>query len=175
METSVSPEKPVLRTALVYGVGAGVICALWIVGLYWAGNNPYGPKRLMAIFVPPIAVLLGQWKLRQYYKPDGPGLLRSVGTGLLITFFASVVSGASVYTFARSTGPEPIARHLAEMRHLLEQAKPMFLKEKSGRKQYEQAYRNLAFSAQDLATDDYVRKFLVGLLISIPGGIFLRK
>jgi hypothetical protein len=61
------------------------------------------------------------------------------------------------------------------MRQLLEQAKPMFLKEKSGRKQYEQAYRNLAFSAQDLATDDYVRKFLVGLLISIPGGIFLRK
>lgn len=51
----------------------------------------------------------------------------------------------------------------------------MFLKEKNGRQHYEQAYRNLAYSAQDLATDDYVRKFLVGLLLSIPGGIFLRK
>lgn len=129
----------------------------------------------MAIFVPPIAVLLGQWQLRQYFKPEGPGLLRSVGTGLLITLFASVVSASSVYAFARSTGPEPIARHLTEMRQLLQQAKPMFLKEKNGRQHYEQAYRNLAYSAQDLATDDYVRKFLVGLLLSIPGGIFLRK
>lgn len=175
MESTVSPEKPVLRIALLYGVSAGVLCILWVVGLYFAGNNPYGPKRLMAIFVPPVAALLGQWKLRQYFKPDGPGLLRSIATGLLITLFSSVVSASGVYAFARSTGPEPIARHLKEMRRLLEQAKPMFLKEKSGRQQYEQAYRNLAFSAQDLATDDYVRKFLVGLLISIPGGIFLRK
>jgi hypothetical protein len=175
LEASISPEKPVLRTALLYGAGAGIVCILWVVGLYLAGNNPYGPKRLMAVFVPPIAVVLGQWRLRRYFKPDGPGLLRSIGTGLLITLFASVVSATGVYTFARSTGPEPIARHLAEMRHLLDQAKPMFLKEKNGRKQYEQAYRNLAYTAQDLATDDYVRKFLLGLLISIPGGIFLRK
>jgi len=148
---------------------------LWVVGLYLAGNNPYGPKRLLAIFVPPIAVVFGQWKLRQYYKPDGPGILKSIGTGLLITFFAAVCSAGGVYAFARVTGPEPIARHLVEMRQILENSKPMFLKEKNGRKQYEQTYRDLAYSAQELAADDYIRKLLLGVLLSIPGGIFLRK
>ncbi len=165
----------VLRTALLYGAGAGLLCALWIVGLYFTGNNPYGPKRLMAIFFPPVAVLLGQWNLRKYFQPDGPGILRSVGTGLLIAFFAAVLSAGSVYAFARLSGPEPIARHLTEMRQLLEQGKPMFLKEKNGRQQYEQTYRNLAYNAQGLASDDYVRKLLLGILLSIPGGIFLRK
>ncbi len=32
----------------------------------------------MAIFVPPVAVLLGQWKLRQYFRPEGPGMLRAM-------------------------------------------------------------------------------------------------
>jgi len=129
----------------------------------------------MAIFVPPVAVVLGQWKLRRYYKPEGPGILKSTGTGLLIALFAAVVSAGGVYTFARVTGPEPIARHLVEMRHLLEQSKPMFLKEKNGQQQYESTYRGLAFSAQGLAADDYMRKLIVGVLLSIPGGIFLRK
>lgn len=175
MEDSVSPTKPVLRTAVLFGVGAGVVCAIWVVGLYLSGSNPYGPKRLMTIFVPPVAVLLGQWQLRRYLKPKGPGILKSIGTGLLIALFTAVVSAGSVYTFARVTGPEPIARHLTEMRRLLEQSRPMFLREKNGRQQYEQTYRGLAFSAQGLAADDYVRKLIVGLLLSIPGGIFLRK
>lgn len=129
----------------------------------------------MSIFFPPVAVLLGQWALRWYFKPDGPGILRSIGTGLLIAFFSAVFSAGSVYAFARATGPEPIARHLTEMRRLLEQGKPMFLKEKNGRQQYEQTYRNLAFTPQGLAADDYMRKLIVGILLSIPGGIFLRK
>lgn len=175
VEDSVSPAKPVLRTALLFGASAGVLCAVWVIGLYLSGSNPYGPKRLMAIFVPPVAVLLGQWQLRRYFKPEGPGILKSVGTGLLIALFTAVVSAGGVYAFARATGPEPIARHLTEMRHLLEQSRPMFLKEKNGRQQYEQTYRGLAFSAQGLAADDYMRKLLVGVLLSIPGGIFLRK
>lgn len=175
VEDSVSTTKPVLRTALLFGVGAGLLCVLWIIGLYLSGSNPYGPKRLMAIFVPPIAVILGQWQLRRSFKPEGPGILKSVGTGLLIALFTAVVSAGGVYAFARVTGPEPIARHLTEMRQLLEQSRPMFLKEKNGRKQYEQTYRGLAFSAQGLAADDYMRKLIVGILLSIPGGIFLRK
>jgi hypothetical protein len=175
VEESVSSTKPVLRTALLFGVSAGVLCILWVVGLYLSGSNPYGPKRLMAIFVPPVAVVLGQWQLRRYFKPEGPGILKSIGTGLLITLFTAVVSAGGVYAFARITGPEPIAQHLTEMRQLLKQSRPMFLKEKNGRQQYEQTYRGLAFSAQGLAADDYMRKLIVGLLLSIPGGIFLRK
>lgn len=129
----------------------------------------------MAIFIPPIAVLMGQWKLRQYYKPDGPGILKAIGAGLLITLITAVISAGSVYAFARITGPEPIVRHVAEMRQLLEAGKPMFLKEKNGRQQYERTYRSLAQTPQDLAADDYKNKLLFGLLMSIPGGIFLRK
>lgn len=164
-----------MRTALLYGAGAGALCILWVLGLYWTGNNPYGPKRLMAIFVPPLTVLLGQWQLRRYFQPEGPGLLRTVGAGLLITLVTAVVSAGGVYGFARVAGPAPIARHLAEMRQLLAQTKVQFIKQKDGLRRYEETRRNLAYSPEDLATDDYKNKLLFGFLMSIPGGIFLRK
>ena len=147
----------------------------WVVGLYLTGNNPYGPKRLMAIFFPPIAVLLGQWHLRRSFQPDSPGILRSIGVGLLITLITALLSAGGVYGFARQTGPEPIARHVAEMRELLERGKPMFLKQKNGQQQYEQTYNNLAQTPLDFASDDLFKKLLFGFLMSIPGGIFLRK
>jgi hypothetical protein len=44
LEASISPAKKVVRTALLYGAGAGVVCIAWIIGLYLSGNNPYGPS-----------------------------------------------------------------------------------------------------------------------------------
>jgi hypothetical protein len=61
------------------------------------------------------------------------------------------------------------------MRELLERGKPMFLKQKNGEQQYEQTYNNLAQTPQDFAADDLFKKLLFGFLMSIPGGIFLRK
>lgn len=152
-----------------------MVCIAWVVGLYLTGSNPYGPKRLMAIFFPPIAVLLSQWHLRRYFQPDGPGILRSIATGLVTTLITAVLSASSVFILAEVTGPEPIQRHLAEMRRLLEQTKTEFIKRKNGKQQYEQTLRNLAHTPKDLAADDYKNKLLFGLLMSIPGGIFLRK
>lgn len=175
LETTTAPTKPVLRTALLYGGITGLLCIAWVVGLYLSGNNPYGPKRLMAIFFPPLAVLIGQWRVRRYFGPDGPGLLKSIGTGLLITLFTAVISAGGVYVLARTAGPVAIEKHLVEMRHLLEQTKSEFLKQANGEQQYEQAKRNLARTPQDFAADDYKNKLLFGFLMSIPGGIFLRK
>ncbi|WP_230471376.1 MULTISPECIES: DUF4199 domain-containing protein [Hymenobacter] len=164
-----------MRTAIQWGVSAGIVCILWVIGLYLTGNNPYGPKRLMTFFIPPLAAILSQGVLRRKFQPEGPGLGRAIGVGLLTTFFIALVSAAGVYGFARITGNAPIQRHLSEMDQLLAASKADFLKQPHGLEQYERTRQGLARTPQGFAADDFKNKILFGLLISVPGGIFFRK
>ena len=171
---STSPH-PVLRTAARFGLGAGLLSVGWIVGLYLTGNNPYGPKRLLAALFGIGAVVLSQWFLRRYYKPEGPGIGKALGVGVLTVLLTAALSATGVYGLARITGPAPIQRHLAEMERLLEANKADYLKQTDGKEQYELTRRNLARTPQALAADDFKNKLLFGLLICLPGGIFFRK
>lgn len=174
LEPATSSPSPVLRTAVLCGVVTGVLCLGWILFLYFTGNNPYGPKRTLSNFFPPIAAVISQILLRRYYA-DGPGLGRSVGVGVATSLIAAAVAGAGLYLFARMAGPELIAQHLAEAKSILAAAKEMYLKEANGQQQYEATLRNLATDPQGLAQDEFSKKLLLGIVLSIPGGVFLRK
>ncbi|QIL75516.1 DUF4199 domain-containing protein [Hymenobacter sp. HDW8] len=169
------PNKLTVRHALRYGIGAGFICVIWVIVLYLTDNNPYGPKRLLSVFVPPLAVLLCQWAVRRSFLPVGPGLRRVLLAGILTTVLSAVTSAAGVYGFARITGQAPIDRHLAEMKTLLEASKAEFVKQPGGQEQYDRARQSLAHTPQALASDDFEKKLLFGLLLSFPGGVFFRK
>ncbi len=171
---SASSPSPVLRTAVVCGVSAGLLCIAWVLFLHVTGNNPYGPKRTLSQFFPAIAAVVSQVLLRRYYT-NGPGLWKSLGVGIATAGISAVVAALGLYTFARVTGPEPIASHLAEMRQLLANAKDMYFKEANGKQQYEATLRNLARTPEAFAQDEFLKKFVLGFILAIPGGVFLRK
>ncbi|WP_400190118.1 DUF4199 domain-containing protein [Hymenobacter sp. B81] len=168
-------NNSVIRTALLFGAGAGLLSVVWWLFLYWTGQNPYGPKRLMTLFWPPLAVLLSQWYVRRYFPENGPGLGKAVLTGVLTTVIAAVVSAAGVYGLARLAGPGLIAENRAQMEKMLAAEKPYYLKLKNGALLYEANRQGIADSPRDLAMDDWQKKLVVGLILSIPGGVFFRK
>lgn len=171
---SVSTSSPVLRTAALCGIVTGALCVCWVLFLYFSGNNPYGPKRTLSDFFPPIAAVLSQILLRRYYA-DGPGLGRSVGVGLTTTLISACVAAVGLYTVARVASPALIEQHLVEAKLMLEAAKDMYLKQANGRQQYEATLQNLARTPQAFAQNEFVKKMLWGIVLSIPGGVFLRK
>ncbi|WP_226269682.1 MULTISPECIES: DUF4199 domain-containing protein [Hymenobacter] len=168
-------SHPVLRTATLCGVVTGALCIAWFLFLYSSGNDPYGPKRMLSSFFVPIAAVISQFLLRRYYEPDGPGLRKSVGAGALTALVTALVAAVGLYAFARLTGPELIAQHVTETRQMLESTKAIYLKEANGLQQYQAILRNLATNAVGLAQDEFTKKLVIGLLLAIPGGVFLRK
>lgn len=142
--------------------------------MYLTDNNPYGPKRTLSDFFPPIAAVVSQLLLRRYY-PQGPGLWKSIGVGMLTVLVSAALAGAGMYTFSRLTGEGLIQQHLQEAQQILENTKALYLKEPNGRQMYEASLRNLARTAPDFAEGEFAKKLLLGLLLSIPGGVFLRK
>ena len=168
------PAQPVLRTALAFSLGAGLLAVAWVMGLYFTGNNPYGPKRLLAIFFALAAVVFSQWWLRRYYAA-GPGLGRALGVGALTALLTAALSAAGVYGLARAVGPAANQRYATEIERLLAAVQPEYLKQPNGQERYEQDRRNLARTPPGFAADDFRNKLLFGLMICVPGGIFFRK
>ncbi|MBC6612687.1 DUF4199 domain-containing protein [Hymenobacter sp. BT507] len=175
MQSSSSLSHPVLRTALRFGVGAGLLSVAWVAALYLVGVNPFGGKRLLTMLFVVGAVLVSQWWVRRYFQPEGPGLGRSFGAGIITTVVAAALSATGLYGIAQVAGPEAMQRHLTEMRQLLESNKEAYLQQRNGQEQYERTLQNLASTPQGLAADDLKNKLLFGLLISLPGAVFFRR
>ncbi|MCC2546812.1 DUF4199 domain-containing protein [Hymenobacter sp. BT175] len=175
MTSDASRNHPVLRTAFVFGLGAGILSLLWLIGLYLGGQNPYGPKRLMSMLVVPVAVVGSQWFLRRYFQPNGPGLGRAMGTGVLTALVLASLSALGVYGFAKTTGPELMEKNRVEMRRVMEASRKDFVKKPGDAERFEKLKDDLASTPEPLATDEFTKKLILGLLLSIPGGIFFRK
>ncbi|TGE15844.1 DUF4199 domain-containing protein [Hymenobacter elongatus] len=176
MSADVSSASSVVRTALRFGVGAGIVCSLWLVGLLLTGNDPFGPKRLMVIFLPPLAVIGSQWMLRRSSRPGGSGLKRTLAVGLLTAVVAATTSAVGTYGVAQLAGPEQLEKSKAAMLTIAAGSRADFLRQPNGKEQYDRTIEGLkSINAQGLATDDFTKKLLFGLLLSLPGGIFLRK
>lgn len=128
----------------------------------------------MTVPLVPIVVLGSQWFVRRYY-PGGPGLRKSVLTGVLTALFAAAVSAATLYGVAQNANAALLERNTAEARQILQNARSYYLTQPGGEAKYKLDQQNIARTPQDLAQDEFSKKLILGLLFAIPGGIFLRK
>ncbi|WP_165903825.1 DUF4199 family protein [Hymenobacter gummosus] len=166
-----------MRTALRVGLLAGAVCIAWTVLLYATGQSPFGPKRLMTIFVAPVAAVVAQWQVRKHHREQA-SLGRQLLVGLLAVGLTAALSAVGVYSVAR-TGGEPLMRqNLAEATQIVRASRKQFSEKELSQAAYEANLRSLpvaAGTAQGVANEDFQKKLIAGLLIILPGAIFLRR
>ncbi|AYA35778.1 DUF4199 domain-containing protein [Hymenobacter oligotrophus] len=167
-------NQAALRTAVRVGAIAGGLCVAWVLMLYFTGQNPYGPKRLMTMFVPPVAVLVAQWRARKQ-APEQFGFSMALLTGVVTLLLTASLSGLGVYTLARTGNPQLIEQNRLQMKRMIQAERANFLKEKGGKEQYERSIRGIASTPSALAQDDFSKKLLAGLFFFLPGAVFFRK
>ncbi|AWM32958.1 DUF4199 domain-containing protein [Hymenobacter nivis] len=167
--------KPVRRLALRFGGGVGLVCGLWIVGLHLAGNNAFGPKQLLAELLVPFAVVAAQWTLRRQLRPVRSGLGRALGVGALTTVVAAVLCAGSVWGLGQVAGEPALARHRAEIAEIM-QTQLQDATKKSVLLQLTPKQRAViaGITVNDLALANFQTVLLLGLVFSLPGGIFFR-
>jgi hypothetical protein len=169
-------SRLVTRLALRFGVGAGLVCGLWMLGLQLTGNNGFGPKQVLAQLLVPLAALTSEWVLRKKLQPEKPGLRRSLGVGLLTVLIAAVISASSVLALAYGVGEPALARNRAEVKEIVmaqQRENPKVMRSEQEIRQQLQNVDNL--TAKDLATSNFAVVLLFGLVLALPGGIFFRE
>lgn len=176
MSSDNSAPGSVLRWALRFGVGAGVLYAVWLLGLQLTGNNPFGPKRVLMQFAVPLAVVASQWMLRRSLRPQRPGLRRAVGVGLLTALVGALIAASSLYGLGQSATPEALQRNRTEMLGIARAERDYFVKQGGGEAVYQQRLQQLEqLTIGDVAQSDFSKILLLGLMFALPAGIFLRE
>ncbi|WP_317206808.1 DUF4199 family protein [Hymenobacter sp. BT770] len=166
----------VTRLGLRFGVGVGMLCAAWMVGLQLTGNNGFGPKQIMAQLLVPLAAVASEWVLRRKLQPEKPGLGRSLGVGALTALLAALVSAGSVVGLAYAAGEPALARQRAEVMEIVraqqhENAKVVV----SAQQQRQQIQSVENMTVGDIATSNFLQVLVLGLVLAVPAGIFLRE
>ncbi|OGX90684.1 DUF4199 domain-containing protein [Hymenobacter coccineus] len=167
---------PVQWLALRFGGGVGLVCGLWVVGLHLTGNNAFGPKQLLAELLVPFAVVASQWTLRRQLRPAKPGLGRALGVGALTTVVAAALCAGSVWGLGQAAGESALARHRAEIAEIM-QTQLQDATKKNAVLQLTPKQRAViaGITVNDLALANFQTVLLLGLVFSLPGGIFFRE
>lgn len=171
-----SSARDVTSVALKFGVGVGVVCVLWMVGLQLTGNNGFGPKQLLAQLLVPLAAVAGEWQLRRQLKPAKPGLGRSLGVGTLTVLLAAVVSAVGVLGLAAGAGDSAVARHRAEVKEIVQAQQREAAKQGASAAVWQQQLRQVdGLTVGDMASSNFLQVLVLGLVLAVPAGIFLRE
>lgn len=166
----------VLRLGLRFGVGLGVSCALWMLGLQLTGNNAFGPKLILAQLLVPLGAVGSEWLLRRQLKPDKPGLSRSLGVGGLTVLMAALVSAASLIGLAHGVGEAGLTRHRAEVLEIVraqQRANPQSALSEQQKQQQVRTVEQLTVA--EMAISNFTQILFLGLALALPAGIFLRE
>lgn len=168
--------KLIVRLGLRFGIGVGVVSAVWLLFLQLTDNNPFGPKQLMGQLLVPFAVAGSQWLLRRQLAPARPGVGRALAVGWLTAALAAAVAGASVWGLAHGVGEAELAKNRAEMIELVRVQQQVRPKEKRNAQFEAQELRQMGqITTRDLAVGTFTRVLLLGLVLAVPSGLFLRK
>lgn len=170
------PAGAVKQFALRFGLGAGAVCVVWMVGLQLTGSNGFGPKQILAQLLVPLAAVASQWLLRKAAKPNKPGLGASLGVGVLTALLAALLSAVGVVGLAYGVGEPAVARHRAEVLEIVRAQQRENPKAVASplvqRQQVEQVQR---MTIGNMATSNFLQVLVLGLVLAVPAGIFLRE
>lgn len=162
--------------ALRFGVAGGLLCAGWMLGLQATGNNPFGPKQILAQLVVPLLAVAAEWRLRQRLAPEKPGVGRQLTLGGLVVLLAALIAASSVVGLASGAGESALARNRQEAREIVlaqQQATP---KEQRNRAvEQTQLAKVESLSVGDMAVGTFTVTLLLGMALAVPGGIFFRE
>ena len=166
----------VIRLAVRFGIAAGLVCALWMVGLQLTGSNGFGPKQILAQLLVPLAALASEWFLRRRLRPEKPGLGRSLGVGALTALVAAAVSASSLVGLAYGAGKPALARHRAEVLEIVRAQQRENAKVVVPVQQLQQQLQQVGnMTVGDMAASNFLQVLVLGLVLAVPAGIFLRE
>ena len=172
----VPPRGLITKLGLRFGLGAGLVCAAWLLFLQWSGNNPFSPKQIMGLLVVPFVAAGSQWFLRHKMAPARPGVGRTLAVGGLTVLLAALLASLSTWGLAKVVGEPTLAQNRRELLEITRVQQNLRPKEKRNAAFEKQELEQVAaVSGPDLAMQTFKLTLILGMMLALPSGIFLRK
>ncbi len=167
-------NQAITRVGIRFGVIGGLACFAIVLLLYFIGYNPFGNYGRWSFIPVPVAIFLAIKYYKNFYNAE-LGFLRGLRVGASVAFYVALTASLLIFILTYFAGPELIKMHVTEMKALLDETREEQIKI-LGERMFEEGYNALdSLTPSMLAADDFVRRFLGGVIFALVGAIFYRK
>ncbi|MCC9167125.1 DUF4199 domain-containing protein [Pontibacter harenae] len=167
-------NQAIVRVGVRYGVICGIACFAFLLMFYFVGANPLGELGQFSYLPIPIALFLGIRYYKTFFDAE-LGFLRGLRVGLSVSFYTALTASLLVAILLYLVGPALIQQHAQEMKALFEQTREEQVK-LFGEQTFEQGYKALDnLTPSMLAADDFMKRMLIGGVLSLVLAVFFRK
>jgi hypothetical protein len=168
--------KDLAKVCLRYGAVAGVLSAILLVILYYAGRNPFliSPFLDFRIFIFGVFIFFSLREFRDFYQGGTLFFWQALFGSFVIVMLSSLISSAGLYLFG-SVEEEFVTSYVQQMTQYLKTFPPEEI-QRIGKDIYERNLRELpSTNISTLVLTHFAQGIIIGFFVSIILSVILRK
>jgi hypothetical protein len=167
-------QKPLFAVPIKFGSFAGIMSVITFMMLYFLDFNPFVESRMMDVVLIPIFLFFGIKDFRDVKNGRVLHYWQGMTVGVITYLLMGLISFVFIMIFIELE-PQALTDYITNRLALMEASKVQFL-EQLGEETYNTAMVDLSkTSGLDLAIDDFLKKSVIGLMLTIMISVILRK
>ncbi len=164
-----------IKVALKYGTTGGVFLIILFLILYYTNENPLLYSKLIDVFILLIFLVFAIREYRKIYNNGELHFWQGMSVGILTYIGMAMISAVFIYIMTAVVDPQLLTHYIESRMIMLEENKETLIKtidEQAYLKSVSGVKKTTAF---DLALDDFLKKTITGLIITIAISVIFRK
>lgn len=168
-------QRPMLRNALRYGLAGALVSILALLLMYFIDRNPLFYGRYFDIVLIPAFVI---FSIRDFKVNQNGGILhfwQGMSTGIIVYLVVALGTAIFILLFTYIISPDLFEAYIEDRLELLETKKDHIV-QSIDQETYNQTVEGVRNTKPwHLALDDFLKKSIIGLFLTILFSIIFRK
>ena len=164
-----------IKVAFKYGIAGGIVLIILFLILYYTNENPLLYSRLIDVFILLIFLVFAIREFRQVYNNGKLHFWQGMSVGILTYIGMAMISAVFIYIITTIVDPQLLTHYIESRMIMLEENKDTLIEtidEQAYLKSMSGVKNTTAF---DLALDDFLKKSITSLIITIAVSVIFRK
>lgn len=158
-----------------FGTIAGGLTIILFLVLFLMDVNPLIESRIVDLVLIPIFLYFGLKDFRDYRNGGILHYWQGMTVGVIIYLLMALISSIWILSFLELISPDLLVKYILDRTELLESSKLQII-EQMGEQTFLDSKAELQdITAFDLALDDFLKKSIIGLMLTIMISVILRK
>ena len=168
-------KSQLYKVPLKYGLAGGAIAIVLFLTLYFSEGNPLANIRIFDFVLIPLFIFFTMKELRDYKYNGKMFYWQGMTAGFVCYLLIAALSALSIWIFLEVVDTDVFLVHKQENIAILTSESAKWI-EQLGQRDYEKALANLqTVTPFSLAADDFLKKLLIGLLMTSVIAIFFKR
>jgi len=168
-------QNPLIAVPLKFGLIGGSLSILMFLITYWVGKNPLIDLKFFDLIILPIFLFFTMKEYRDFRNRGFLQFWQGMTVGVLNYLIIALLSAFFIFLFLNFIDNQLVDLYISDRIEIIDLKKEEMISQ-MGEETYNKSRNDvLNTSAFILAFDDFLKKCLIGLTLTIPIAVILRR